>query len=393
MALKKIGVSLLGGVAALAVAAAAQAETVRGVTDDEVVFGSHTALSGPVAPWGEGSTNGAKLAFEQANAEGGVHGRKLTLIVEDTQYQVPKAVQATNKLINSDKIFAMVAALGTPMNNAAWQMQEQNDVANLFPFTGARSMHTPLHKLKFAALSDYYDQIRSGVKHFVEEEGMQKVCTLYQDTDFGKEIQQGTVDQLSDMGMELTAEATHKPTDKDFVGQITKLKGAGCELVTMGTIISDTIIPVLTAKKMGFDATFVGSVAAYDAIVAAKLGEAGGDGFYAMSSYEMVYPDEAEGEVKEWVEEYREMFGKDPNGAAQLGYNAGQLTVMGLENAGRDLTVDSFIAGLEAIKSYTPIFGGEPLEFGPDDHQGGTSSLLTVVENGRWKTLSGPLAY
>lgn len=393
MALKRVGLSLVGGVAALAVAAAAQAEDVRGVTDDEIVFGSHTALSGPVAPWGEGSTNGIKMAFEEANADGGVHGRKLTLILEDTQYQVPKAVQATNKLINSDRIFAMVGALGTPMNNAAFQMQEQNNVPNLFPFTAARSMHTPFHKLKFAALSDYYDQTRAGVKYFVEEEGKEAVCTLYQDTDFGAEIKQGTVDQLDAMGMELTAEATHKPTDKDFVGQITKLKSAGCDLVTMGTIISDTIIPVLTAKKMGFDATFVGTVASYDAITAAKLSESGGDGYYAMTSFELVYPDTAEGKVKEWIESYQDKFGKNPNGAAQLGYNAGQIVVEGLENAGEDLTVESFIAGLEEIDSFESIFGGAPLEFGPDDHQGATESMLAVVENGRWTTLTGALAY
>lgn len=392
MALKRIGLSLVGSVAALAVAASAQAE-VRGVSDDEIVLGSHTALSGPVAPWGEGSTNGIKMAFDEANAAGGVHGRKITLIVEDTQYQVPKAVQATNKLINSDRIFAMVGALGTPMNNAAFQMQEQNDVPNLFPFTAARSMHTPFHELKFAALSDYYDQTRAGVKHFVDNEGKSAVCTLYQDTDFGAEIQQATVDQLEEMGMELTAEATHKPTDKDFVGQITKLKSAGCDLVTMGTIISDTIIPVLTAKKVGFDATFVGSVASYDAITAAKLSESGGDGFYAMTSFELVYPDQAEGRVKEWIESYRDKFGKDPNGPAQLGYNAGQIVVQGLENAGEDLTVEKFIAGLEAIDSFDSIFGGETLSFGPDDHQGATASMLAVVEDGRWKTLTGPLAY
>jgi Periplasmic binding protein len=87
------------------------------VTESEVVLGSHTALSGPVSAWGVGSTEGTRMRFDEAN-EKGVHGRKIKFVVEDNQYQVPRAVQAANKLINNDKIFAMLGALGTPMNNA-----------------------------------------------------------------------------------------------------------------------------------------------------------------------------------------------------------------------------------------------------------------------------------
>jgi branched-chain amino acid transport system substrate-binding protein len=119
------------------------------VTESEVVLGSHTALSGPVSAWGVGSTEGTRMRFDEAN-EKGVHGRKIKFVVEDNQYQVPRAVQAANKLINNDKIFAMLGALGTPMNNAVLGEQLTKGVPNLFPFTAARSMAEPFHKLKFA---------------------------------------------------------------------------------------------------------------------------------------------------------------------------------------------------------------------------------------------------
>src|SRR5256712_9017737 len=113
---KLLAVSVLIGAVALAGVAVAQKET-RGVSKTEIVLGMHTDLSGPAATYGVSSSNAVKMRFDEANATGGIHGRKIRLVVEDTQYQVPRAVQAGTKLINPDRIFAMVAPLRTPMNN------------------------------------------------------------------------------------------------------------------------------------------------------------------------------------------------------------------------------------------------------------------------------------
>ena len=94
-----------------------------GESTPEIVLGVHTDLSGPTAIWGVGATNGARMRFEQANAAGGVHGVPIRYVVEDTTYQVPKAISAVNKLINRDNILAMVLAVGTPTNIAAMQQQ------------------------------------------------------------------------------------------------------------------------------------------------------------------------------------------------------------------------------------------------------------------------------
>ena len=77
----------------------------RGVTADTITIGSHTDLSGGLAVWGVAMINGIRMRFEDVNAAGGIHGRKIEFVVEDNQYQVPMAVKATNKLINVDKIF------------------------------------------------------------------------------------------------------------------------------------------------------------------------------------------------------------------------------------------------------------------------------------------------
>jgi branched-chain amino acid transport system substrate-binding protein len=98
------------------------ADPVQGVTDTEILIGTITDLSGVAAIPGVNSANAIRLAFDDANAKGGIHGRKIRYIVEDSQYQVPRAVQGINKLLNSDRVFFTIADGGTSMNNATWPM-------------------------------------------------------------------------------------------------------------------------------------------------------------------------------------------------------------------------------------------------------------------------------
>jgi branched-chain amino acid transport system substrate-binding protein len=378
--------------AALFVAAsgAALAQT-QGVTDTEIVLGVHTSLTGPVAPWGVGSTNGARLRFDEAN-EKGIHGRKIRYIVEDHGYTVPRAVQAGNKLLTNDKIFAMVAALGTPMNNAVLQRQIEANVVNFAPFTAARSMTEPHHKLKFSTLATYYDQIRAGMKYFVEKKGVKAPCVMYQDTEFGQEIAEAARDQAKAMKIKIAAESSHKPTDTDFTGAITKLREAKCDLVLMGTIVRDTIIPYGTARKFGWNVPFLGTTATYENIVATAQGGAT-EGYMTMTSQEIIYPDTATGYAKSVLEAYKAKFGHEMTFPAQLGYGGADLVVLALERAGRNLTTDSFIAAIESIKNYVGPMGGPPITYAPNKHLGANQVYLAVVEKGRWKTLDSGLTH
>ena len=106
-------------VSGLGVAALAE-EPAHGVTDTEIVVGTVTDLSGVTAIQGVNNANAIRLLFDEANAKGGINGRKIRYIVEDSQYQVPRAVQAMNKLLNNDKVFMTLQDGGTPMNNATW---------------------------------------------------------------------------------------------------------------------------------------------------------------------------------------------------------------------------------------------------------------------------------
>ena len=385
-ATRTIGLAL--AIAATTIAGAS-AQT-NGVTPTEVTFGTHTDLSGVAATYGISSTNGAKMRIEEANAAGGVNGRKIKFIIEDAGYQVPKAVQACNKLINRDKVFAFLVAIGTPMNNACFKDQLAANIPSLFPITAARSMYEPFERLKFYASASYVDQVRSGINYLVTQKGKKAVCVMYQDTDFGKEVLEGAKEQTEKLKIKIVETATHKPTDQDFTASLTKLKSAGCDLIVMGTIVRVTIIPYTAARKSGWDVTFLGSSATYDVVVGAAPGM---DGFYGMGLVEMPYADSSNPDMKKFVADYKAKYNIDPNVGAVYGYIAADLTVKGLQNAGKDLTVDSFVKGMEAIKDSHDKLGGPPVTFGPKIRQGANSSFLAEVKGGKWTKASEALGF
>ena len=389
-AMLAVGVVLAAG--ALAGVALAQNES-RGVSKTEIVLGMHTDLSGPAATYGVSSSNAVKMRFDEVNDKGGIHGRKIRLVVEDTQYQVPRAVQAGAKLINRDRIFAMVAPLGTPMNNALFKDQFDAGVPNLFPLSAARSMYEPFNKLKFYGAASYVDQVRAGINYFVAKKGKKALCAMYQDTDFGKEVLDGVQMQADKLKIKVAETTTHKPTDQDFTAQITRLKAAGCDLVVLGTIVRDSIVPYATARKIGWtDVDFLGSAASYDLFVAAAQGGVT-EGLYAMGLTDMPYRDTFGPAAQAWFDRYKERYKNDPNIGAIYGHVAADLTALGLEKAGADLTLNSFVKGLESIRGYRDIFNGPEANFGPDKHQGANSSFLAVVKGGRWVRLTDPLGF
>lgn len=366
---------------------------VRGVTGTEIVIGTQNDLSGPAGLLGAEAVNGARLRFEEANAAGGIHERQIRFIVEDAQYQIPRAIQATNKLVNRDNIFAMLLSMGTPMNNAVMDTLFEAGVPNLFPISGARQMVEPFRPMMFTARGIYYDEIRAGVRYFVEERGAQSICVMYQDTDYGQEILEAAQDQTEAMGMTVTEVTAHRPTDTEFTAAVLRLRNAGCDTVMMGTINRDTILIFETARKMGWtDVSFVRQNASYNKAIAATESGAS-EGYYAFVHIAAIYgDDDMSPEVARWYRSFTERFGSEPGYPAIEGYRNAGILVDALELAGRDLSADGLMAALESMTGYEDIFGYR-LTFGPDDHKGVDESVLTTVVDGRWVTLEESVRY
>ena len=386
----RLCVSAIAGM--LGIAATASAQTIRGVTDTEIVIGTVTDLSGVTAVQGVNNSDAIRMAFDDINAKGGVHGRKIKYVVEDSQYTVPRAVQAMNKLLNSDNIFLALDDGGTPMNDANMPAQFAKNVPNVFPLTAARSMYEPYHRLKFSQTSSYVDQMRSGIKYFVEQRGKKAICIMYQDTDFGKDVLAGVTMQAEAENLKIVATTAHKPTDTDFTAAVTKLREAKCDLLTLGTIVRDTMIIISTAKKVGWDVDMLGQAASYDTAVATAPGGTG-EGFYSMTPTLYVYPDDPRPNVRDLMARYRAKYGIDMNYIGQTGVSVAEIALEALQRAGRDLTVDSLVTAMESLHEFTDIYGNT-YSFGPNQHHGSTKAFLAVVKDGRWvPVVDQPLSY
>ncbi|WP_170480498.1 ABC transporter substrate-binding protein [Ruegeria arenilitoris] len=358
------------------------AET-QGVTDDEIVIGSVSDLSGIFAAVGVPATKGANVVFDRVNAEGGVHGRKIRYVVEDNGYQMPRAMQGYNKLLNRDKVFAMLQSLGTPMNVAGFKLLDPKSIPNVAPLTAARQMLQEPMDNKFTSFSTYFDQSRIGVKYLANEFGSQTVCTMYLPTDFGQEILEGSKAGAEEAGIKFGTETTHKPDETDFVGSLSKLKDEGCDIVTIALGVRQAITVVGTAKKMGLnDMKFLGTSASFLTVVAQVPGGVT-DGFYAAASWLDLWARADEPAPAAFIAEYKAATGEDPVGFSMLGYSAAEMMVMALEAAGPDLTHDSFIAAMEAL-DYNDELVGNHITYGPDDHQGADTVFVNVVEGGAW---------
>ncbi len=247
----RLVISALAASGLLVFSFGARAQSVRGVTNTDIFIGTITDLSSGGALQAVNNADAIRMVFDDANAKGGVHGRKIKYIVEDSQSNVPRAVQAMNKLLNNDNVFVTLADGGTPLNNANMPEQFAKNVPNVFPLTAARSMYERYHPLKFAQFASYYDMTRAAVRYFAERRGRRAVCGMLQDTAFGREVSDAIAAQTEAMGLKVVATTWHKGTDLDFNAPVSKLKAADCDVIVLAAAVPDASLIIKTVPQNG----------------------------------------------------------------------------------------------------------------------------------------------
>jgi ABC-type branched-subunit amino acid transport system substrate-binding protein len=369
----------------------------QGVTDTEIVIGTHMDLSGPIKSWGVPASSGMKLAVEQINAAGGINGRKIKLILEDDSYDPKKAVLQTQKLIELDKAFAIVSAMGSATTLAPMPLVQGAGLTHLFPITAAEFTFKmdpakPEDRLKFNMFSPYYDTMRLGIKYVMEHNDIKKPCIVYQDDEMGKNFTDAYSDQLRDLKVPEATRVSFKRGATDFNSQVARMKADGCDLVALGSVVRESVGIVTAAKKLGWSPIFVVSSPSYVPDLH-ELGKDAAEGIYGVGQTEIFYPDTATGKVKEFIEAYRKMFGFDPNLQSTSGYDGAMAFAFYAGLAGKNLTTESLIAAMESGKVFEDIFGGAPVSFSKDNHLGVSAATVGQIKNGRWVTIAKNQSY
>jgi len=374
--------------AALAIVAMpAGAADAQGVSKSEIVVGSIQDLSGPIAGFGKQVRLGMMLRVDEINEQGGINGRKLKLLVEDSGYDPKKAVLAAQKLVNQDKIFIMIGHIGTAQNNAAMPVQFEKNVINFFPITAAREMYEPFHRLKYSFAATYFDQVRTAMPKLVKDKGAKKVCIMYQDDEFGLEVLRGGEAALKTMNMDFAEKTSYKRGATDFSSQVARMKASGCDFVLLGTIIRETIGAIAEARKAGFSPTFMGTSASYTDLIH-KLGGKAMDGLYATMTVQNPYLDEASKPISFWANKYKTKFNEDPTVFSIYGYNAIDAFARAAAKAGPNLTTDTFIKAMDSMSFEPDMFGSAPSNYTATKRLGSDASRLSQLQDGRWKVVS-----
>ena len=365
---------------AAAVPAYAQSQ---GVTANEILIGTIQDLSGPLAGFSKMAVAGMQMRVDEINAAGGIQGRKLKLLVEDSAYSPTRGAQVAQKLVNQDRIFVMAGTIGTVVNNAAMPIQFEKNVMNFAPLTTARDMFEPVNKLKFAILDDYYGAMKEHSPVLYKRVNAKKACAVYQDDEFGLEVFRGATDGLKSIGVTMAETVTYKRGATDFSSQVARLRGASCDFVVMGTLIRETPAVMAESRKTGFNPTFFGSIGAYTELIP-MLGREAVNGFYAVSSTPIPYPDSPNPAVRKWAADFKARANTDPQLFTLYGYWIIDLLSRGMDRAGKNLTTDTLARAFETMGTQNSPLGVPPTTFTEKNHLGSSYSTISQIQNGRW---------
>ena len=348
-----------------------------GVSKDSILFGQVAALNGPAQALGQGMREGILAAFEEANRAGGINGRKFELKSMDDSYEPEKTIEATNKAIKEDKVFALVGAVGTPTSRAGQPIATAAKVPFIGPFTGAEFLRNPFNRYVVNIRASYFQETEAWVEHLTNDLGVTRIAILYQDDAFGLSGLAGVKKAMEKRNLSLVAEGTFKRNTIAIKSALLEImKSQPQAVVTVGPYK-----PIATfiklARQLKVDATFVAiSFVGSDSLAQ----ELGSEGAGVVVSQVVPFPgDKSLPVVASYHSALAAVNEKSKPGFVSLeGYLAGRLVVEAIRRIPGEPTRDAF---LDAIEREPFDLGGMKLTFSATQNQGSNQVYFTVLQS------------
>ena len=361
--------------ATLLTATLARAED--GVTADTVVFGQAAVFEGPAAALGTGMRTGIQAAFEEANRRGGVQGRKLKLVTIDDGYEPDKAIAATKKLIEEDKVFALIGPVGTPTSAATQPIATAANVPFIGAFTGAAFLRDAKLGNVINIRASYDAETEAWAKHLVEDLKIKKIAIFYQDDSFGRAGLSGFKKAMDKRGMEIAAEGTFERNTIAVKSALLAIKRAEPEAVVMVGPYKPTAEFIKLARKIDFNPVFV-NISFVGAVALAK--ELGADGNGVVVSQVVPFPwDVAIKAVADYQAAIKVLDAQtQPDFVSLEGYLAGRLAIAAVEKTGKDLTREALLKTIKQTGTFD--IGGLKMTYGADHDAGLDQVFMTVIQ-------------
>ena len=351
-----------------------------GVTSNEIVIGSSLALGGHAGFLGTQYLHGAMCLIEQINSEGGIHHRKIRVITRDDEYDPPRCVANTNRLIHKDKVFCLFCYVGTPTTVKIIDIVEKTKTPLLGIFSGADKLRFPFRHYIFNVRSSYYHETNAIVRYFVEKKGLQRIAVFYQYDDYGFDGLKGTQIALQKYNLSAVATGSFVRGTIEIKEALDKIRSSKAEAVIMIGTYSPCAEFIKEARAGGYNPLFHNvSFVGGDKLVQ-ELGDIA-EGVLITQ----VVPPPTERILLPACEQYSRLLTQyypqdNPNFVGFEGFINARILIEALRRVGRDISREGFIRALESIKEhYVGI--GAVINFGPRDHQGMNDVYLTQVRD------------
>ena len=349
----------------------------NGVTDKEIRIGQFAAISGPAAQLGQRMQVGMQAYFSSVNAQGGVHGRSIKLLIRDDGYEPEKAAIAVKALIQDDKVFALAGSVGTPTGLAALPILTEAKIPLIGMFTGAQALREPFNRQVFHVRASYFDETERIVQHLTTL-GAKKISVFYQNDAYGKAGLEGVVRALAKRQLAPVSTATVERNSVDVAQSLAAILKSEPEAIVQISAYKSCAALIKQARAKGyggqfFNVSFVGSKALAD-----ELGDIG-QGIVISQVVPFPY---AQGSpvVREYQQSMAESGQKDFDFSSLEGYLTARILVEGLRRAGKNLSRDGLINGLESMHDFN--LGGFTVNYSARNHQASNFTELTIIGRG-----------
>jgi ABC-type branched-subunit amino acid transport system substrate-binding protein len=356
-----------------------------GVSPGRILFGQAAALEGPSSALGQGMRQGILAAFAEINAKGGVHGRRLELISRDDGYDPDRSIVQTVRLLEEDKVFALIGAVGTPTASVTVPIAKAKNVPFIGPFTGAGFLRAPELQNVVNIRASYGAEAEAWVKHLTEDLHISRIAIFYQDDSYGRDGLAGVQHALEKRGMELTAESTFERNTKAVSSAVRTLRRVEPEAVVMVGTYAPCAEFIRLARKNGFNPIFVNISFVGATALATELGP---EGQGVIVSQVVPFPWDASVKV---VAEYQAAEtaldpNLKPNFVSLEGYLSGRLVAATLEMTGPDPTRADMLRVINDVGQFD--ISGNIMTVGPKMNDVPAKVFLTVIQpDGSFKAI------
>jgi len=356
-----------------------------GVTDGKIVFGQVAALTGPAQDLGQGMRQGILAAFDEANRGGGIFGRKLELKSRDDGYEPEKTIEATKAILNEDKIFALIGAVGTPTSRVGQPIATEAKVPFIGPFTGAEFLRNPYNRYVVNVRSSYFEETEAWIEHLTKDLGVSKIAILYQDDAFGVAGLDGVQRAMAKRNMSLVASGAFRRNTVAVKSALLEIMKASPEAVVTVAPYKPVAEFIKLARQVQLNAMFVAISFVGSDSLAKELGNAGTGVIVSQ-----VVPSPWDESLPVVAAYQHALTAADatarPGFVSLEGYVAGRLVVDALKRIKGEPTRDGL---LDAIGSAPFDMGGITLTYGPTKNQGSDQVFFTILQaNGTFKPVS-----